>query len=54
MKTFTLELTDKEVDIIGNALSNMPFKDVVALITKLQSQINEQLKSADTANIGTN
>ena len=37
---FTVNLTEKDVQIIGVALGAMPYRDVVATIASLQAQIN--------------
>jgi len=39
---FTLKVTEKDVEIIGSALAELPFKSVASLVGKLQTQINEQ------------
>jgi hypothetical protein len=39
---FTLKVTEKDVETIGNALAELPFKQVAALVSSLQNQINEQ------------
>lgn len=45
METYTLTLEGKEVDLIGVALGNLPYKEVALLITKLRQQvINQQMK----------
>ena len=36
------ELTEDEVRILSEALGNMPFAKVVALVQNLQKQVNEQ------------
>jgi hypothetical protein len=41
---FTLVLSEKEVFILGKALSELPFKESAVVITKLQQQINKQQK----------
>jgi hypothetical protein len=39
-----LELTTEEINLIGKALSEQPYKDVVALLANIQNQINLQQK----------
>lgn len=39
---FTLHVTEAEVNLIGQALAELPFKISAALISKLQQQVNEQ------------
>lgn len=41
----TFNLTPDEVNLIGIALGNMPFSQVVALINNLQQQVKKQEKS---------
>lgn len=41
---FNLQVDAKEVDLIGKALSGMPYADVAPLMAKLQTQIQVQLK----------
>ena len=41
---FTIKLTPQEIQIIGNALGERPFKEVGALIAKLDAQLAEQQK----------
>lgn len=43
---FTVNLTEKDVQIIGVALGAMPYRDVVATITSLQQQINAKQAEA--------
>ena len=40
---FTIKLTEQEMQLVGDALSELPHKRVVALLGVLQTQINEQL-----------
>ena len=42
MKTFTLTVTEDQVNLLGAALSELPFKVSAALIQELQQQVNEQ------------
>lgn len=44
---YTLTVSQEDLLIISEALSNMPFKTVMNLIPKLQSQINNQNKPDD-------
>lgn len=43
--TFNIVLTPQEVEIIGKALGEMPYKFVGALIAKLDAQLAEQQKT---------
>lgn len=43
-KNFTLHVTEVDIVTIGRALEAMPYRDVVQLFAKLQSQLNEQAK----------
>lgn len=45
----TLKLTPQEVAILGEALGEMKFKQAAPLVSKLQQQINEQLKPPEPA-----
>lgn len=47
MKNVTLELHIEEANLILAALGNMPFKDVYALIAKIQEQASQQLQGND-------
>lgn len=44
---FTIKLTDKQLDIIGNALGQRPYVEVVELISEMHLQVREQQKPAD-------
>lgn len=44
-KTFTLIINEEDIPVLGDALSAMPFKSVVNLI----SSINQQLQAAHDA-----
>ena len=44
MKSYKFELTEQEVQIIGSALSELPYKVSAALLVKLQGQVNDQDK----------
>ena len=39
---FTLQVTDQEIMIIGNALGKQPYDVVATLVSKLQQQVNAQ------------
>jgi len=43
-KTFTLTVTSPQVQTIGRALAELPYKDVAVLIQQLQAQIAAQDK----------
>lgn len=43
MTSFIFNLTDAEVKVISEALAEMPYKDVVAVVNKMQAQINSAL-----------
>lgn len=43
VKTFTLTLTDTEVQYIADTLQHMPYKDVAALLNKMNNQVTAQL-----------
>jgi hypothetical protein len=45
---YTLTLTEQEVQVLGAALAELPFKVSSALITKIQSQINDQITDSVT------
>jgi hypothetical protein len=40
--TFKFEFTAQEVNLIGKALAELPFKEVVQLFTKIQSVVTTQ------------
>jgi len=44
---YTLTLTREEIQFIGTLLAERPYKDVSALIAKLQSQVNAQSQKAE-------
>jgi len=46
--TYTISLTDQEVQVLGAALAELPFKVSSALITNIQNQINEQIQNAES------
>ena len=41
------ELTEKMVEIIGNALGVQPYNVVAPVIVEMQKQVNEQQKPTD-------
>lgn len=41
-KEFDLKLTGSEVNMVGEALGELPYKKVVPLMNKLQGQLNAQ------------
>jgi len=45
MKTINLQLSLDETNLILEALGNLPFSRVYALITKIQEQANQQLSN---------
>lgn len=44
MKNFKLELTQEEVNLLGNALLELPAKVSMNLINNINNQLGEQLK----------
>jgi hypothetical protein len=46
-----LELTLQDVNLILEALSNMPFKSVFQLVTKVQQQGENQLKPKENKEV---
>lgn len=46
-KEYVVKLTPEEVNQVYSLLQMQPYKDVAALIAKLQIQITEQNKSAE-------
>lgn len=44
---FTLNLSEKDIEIIDSALQNMPYKYVVELFYKINKQIKEQNKNKE-------
>lgn len=46
--TYTISLTDQEVQVLGAALAELPFKVSSALITNIQNQINGQIQNAES------
>lgn len=39
-----LHLTEQELNIVGQALGQLPYLQVVVLISKINEQVNSQLK----------
>ena len=52
MEDITFKLTITEVNTILNALGNLPYVQVMELISKIQSQAQEQLASASAKQTG--
>jgi hypothetical protein len=48
-KTFTLTVTEQDLNIISAGIAELPFKVSAALIQKLQGQINEQVQPTSPA-----
>lgn len=46
-ETYLFTLAPAEVVLIGQALSERPYKDVASLIAKLQQQAQEQINKAN-------
>jgi hypothetical protein len=46
---YTITVTPKELDTIGNGLGSMPFNDAAPLIQKLRQQAMAQNKSSEPA-----
>lgn len=44
---FTIKFTDKQLDIIGNALGQRPYAEVFELVAEIHRQIGEQQKPVD-------
>jgi hypothetical protein len=47
MKTFTIEVTADEVNLIGAGLAEMPMKLALPLVKKLQEQVSKQEKTSE-------
>lgn len=47
---FTLNLTNEDLQVIGVALAQLPYKDVAALLAKMQTQLDAQSKNEETSN----
>lgn len=43
MKDFNLNLTQEEVQIVGNALLELPAKISLNIVNKINGQLNEQI-----------
>ena len=50
-RTFTLTVTEQEINIISAGLGKLPYEAVAGFIAKLQQQLNDQLKGASNDNI---
>lgn len=46
---YKIELSDADIELIGAALDELPFKKVIDLSKRFQSQIDTQNKEAATA-----
>ena len=46
--TYTISLTDQEVQVLGAALAELPFKVSSALISNIQNQINGQIQNTES------
>jgi len=46
--TFTLVLSEVELVKVANALKVQPYQDVAELLSKIQDQVNAQIKPKDT------
>ena len=49
MADFTITVTDREAQIIGAGLDELPYKIAAPLLAKLQAQITEQVKAHEAA-----
>jgi hypothetical protein len=47
MKSIYLQLSVEEANLVLEALGNLPFSKVYALIAKIQEQASQQLKAND-------
>ena len=45
MKTYTLQFTEQELQILSKALAFMPYGEVAPLFASLQNQINKEEKA---------
>ncbi len=52
MKTINLNLTIEEANLVLEALGNLPFTRVYALIGKIQEQASQQVNSGDASLMG--
>ena len=48
MEEFNIKLTKKDLNIVSEALSKMPYGLVVQIFNKFQEQISSQLKVEDS------
>ncbi len=48
-RDFTVHVSEQEMQVIANALQERPFREVVALLGKLNQQITEQVRPAPPA-----
>jgi hypothetical protein len=48
-RSFTITLTDAQVNYIGKVLGKQPFEDVAPVINVMQQQINAQMAAAQQA-----
>lgn len=46
--TIRLDFEENEIPILSDGLQQLPYARVVALITRLQKQIDDQVKPKDT------
>ena len=46
-KTFKLEVTEAELNLIGMAVGRLPFEQVAGLVANLNKQIQEQEKNGE-------
>lgn len=45
--SYTLTVSERDVGIIGNALSQRPYHEVFEIISRLNVQLTEQTKASD-------
>lgn len=50
-KTFTLTISEQDVQVLGQALGELPFKVAAGVITKINQQLMEQQKPAAEAEV---
>jgi hypothetical protein len=53
-KSFTFTLTAQEVDVIGQALAELPFKMAAPVINKLREQVQTSYSAGETAGAAVN
>ena len=46
------DLNEQDIQLLGQALGDLPFKTSAGLINKLQTQINEQNKPNEDKSVG--